>query len=146
MAKIKIRKVVRQLDLDDYFGTGESEYIHVWVNPPRSIREQHNRNIQESKDVIKDLAALKEDKDATENQYKTIGERLQAVNLAMHEYWATIWSQGKDESTHWTADEVKELQSAALEDDPILWKFVTDMSIGMMNDYLNGQSKKGVRR
>ena len=143
MAKIKIRKVVQSLDLDDYYGSGESEIIRVWVNPPRAIREQHNENVTNAREVVEQMSKV--DPDDAEAVEK-LAERLQSTAALINGFWSTLWSQDRDESTHWSPEEVAQLQKDCNDHDPGLWQFITTMSIGMMNDYISGNQKKGKRR
>ena len=142
MAKIKIRKVVKPLDLDDYYGTGESEVIQVWVNPPRYLRDRLNDAVDKIKALTKELAH----DDPKEDRVKVIGKTLIMHGETIRDFWSTVWSKHKDESTHWSVEDVEQLQKDCNDHDPGLWSFITTMSIGMMNDYINQSAKKESRR
>lgn len=144
MAKIKIRKIIRDLDIDDYYGTGESQIMKVWVNPPRYLRDQHNDNIIRSREITEAIAKLEGDE--SKSKMKALAESMIEIGNEILSYWSTIWSQGKDKSTHWSVEDVKQLQKDCNDNDPGLWQFIATMSIGLMNDYINLASKKGKRR
>ena len=61
--------------------------------------------------------------------------RTDELGEELNSWFAEMWSQGKDEDTHWTAEDVKELIEACLDTDPGLWDFVHESSINALRDY-----------
>ena len=143
MAKIKIRKVIKPLDLDDYYKTGESEIIRVWVNPPKATRDEYNEIKERSRALLEQLGKV-DPKD--EKTLKDLGRQLQETSNRYLSIWSLLWSQDKDEDTHWTPDDVAQLQKDCNDNDPGLWQFITIVTIGMINDYINTNQKKERRR
>jgi len=141
--RIKFRKVIRDLDLDEYYDTGEIEIIRVWVNPPRSIRNEYNEITESSREL---LEALSKADPENKSALKEIGRRMKENADRYLEIWALLWSQDKNETTHWSPDEVAQLQKDCEDHDPGLWQFITTLTIGMIVDYINASQKKGMRR
>lgn len=143
--KINIPKVIRPLDLAEYAPEYDGAVIQVWVNPPRSMREQFQEirlGLMRTADEIQQLAAEAEDRNAPEylEKIKAAGERMSAANRALYEWHSEIWSQSTADD--WTPEQVEELSDHALENDPQLWQYVLTRTAEMIQEYRGGRQKK----
>ena len=81
--KIKIPKVVAPVDFGEYTEELRGQSLWVWVNPPMEVLQLHAQIVTAKSE--------------------TGGDDLRA-------WYAAIWSEGIEADTHWTADELRELE------------------------------------
>lgn len=117
---VTIRPLTRPLPLDEYaegleirFDDGPAKVVHVWVNPPRALREEHDRLLAEA--------------------------RQSGMSPELFAWYARLWSQHPDAATHWTAEEVQAL--AENDTDPNLLIWLQNRSIDMMTAHRSAKRK-----
>ena len=88
--KIKTPKVIRTLDLEVYADELKGTKVYFWVNPPMEMVRRH---------VTLSQAATKA---------SITGEKEEETKLALREWYAEVFSQGRDNAM--SADELKEAE------------------------------------
>lgn len=149
MKKFKIPKIIRTLDFKDYAPEYNGHSFDVWVNPSQSERvafSQVQREIDRLKNRLGKLSTPPEDApddwQPNDKEIGTINADVQKLGGKAVDWWALIWSQGEDEASHASPDEVREFMDLCLEDDFGLWLFVTGQSMQMIFDHAAGAKKK----
>lgn len=138
MARFDVLKIVRPIRLSEYAeGYGES-VIHVWVNPPAPLLQEHDQLVREAEQIKARFAPT--DKPSGEEELKAFVARLGEIGTAHLEWYARIWSQGP-EGTHWTAEDIGKLVDSFVETDPYLWKWLSELTIDMIRQHRSGQKK-----
>lgn len=117
--KLDFPKVVHTLYLKDYQPQFGEQSIDVWVNP---LPEQ-------SASIAKSLM-----RDTQEEDRK-------AGFTALVE----IWSQGDDESRHWTVDGLEKFVVDCTEKDPMLFLWMVTQTMQMLIDYRTNLKKNSLR-
>lgn len=111
--RIVIPKVLAAVDLAGYAGELAGQFLHVWVNPPLEVLRRHD-------ELVKPVAGVGDE------------ER----NRALLAWYAVLWSQGP-EPTHWTTDELLELER----DDPALLSYLIRETWAARGEHV-GRKKK----
>lgn len=114
---INIPKIVRPLELSGYAPELDGVRIYVWVNPPRALLAE----------LVDRVAEDAEDVEA----------RLRRA----YEIISTLWSQGADAETHWTAAEVERLIREKLDTDPSLFPWLREQTFSLIAAHRNAQKK-----
>jgi hypothetical protein len=83
--KINIPKVVMPVDLGEYAEELRGQMLHVWVNPPLEVLNEH--------------AAL-----------VTPGTADATETGGLLAWYARIWSQGVSAETHWSVEELHTIE------------------------------------
>lgn len=112
-------KVVYALPLSKYEPAYGDQSIDVWVNPLAGM----------AADISKSLRT-----DSGEEERK-------AGFVAL----AEIWSQGSDESRHWSAEAVEACMMRSAEKDPMLFLFMVTETMQMIVDYRTNIKKNSLR-
>ena len=112
-------KVVYPLPLSKYEPAYGDQCIDVWVNPLSGM----------AADISKSLR-----NDSGEEERK-------AGFVAL----AEIWSQGADESRHWTLESVEAFMMQAAEKDPMLFLWAVTETMQMLIDYRMSIKKNSLR-
>lgn len=155
--KLEIKRIVRPLRLREYAEEYGDEAVWVWVNPPRSFRmklyelaEEFRTAIDRLDELVKQGAEADAENDAADDagppsvevEAELLGADIEHVTGELHAWWAEMWSQGADEATHWTADEVGDFIEAARDSDPKLWDFAQEGSLELQSDHRTGVREK----
>lgn len=119
--KIDIPKIVRPLYLNEYAPELGSAVIHVWVNPPRAIKDRYT-----------DLFGQIKDTKPGTPEFIELSHQFAA-------WYAEIWSQGPVE-TRWTPEEVE--QVAEYETDPQFYRWLVKRSWALIDQHQMGEQKK----
>jgi hypothetical protein len=130
--KIQIKKIVRDLNLGDYDAQYEGLTLKVWVNPDRGTiaeREELQAEFETKTQEIRSNNAL------AEPFLKWVAE---VYAPAILDWYARLWSQGEDAQTHWSVDEMKELDTQ----DPAMLEWMKRRSVQMAIQHRT-QEKKG---
>lgn len=90
--KINIPRVVVAVDMSEYAPELAGQYLHVWVNPPLDKLGEHM------------MLAAQASLSPTPDPSPIGGGEDQLL-----EWYVEVWSQGP-EPTHWTLEEVREIQ------------------------------------
>ena len=150
--KIDIRPLVRPIYLRDYADEYGDEAIYVWVNLPRKLRIEHFEIVRDFEVVVEDRKELEEqltqaiadgseESELDEQVISDHEEKLNEMSRRLYGWFATVWSQHQDESTHWTTDEVNELVDTCLDADPRLWSWIQDEHWRLINEHREGVKK-----
>lgn len=152
--KLEIKRIVRPLQVREYAEEYGDEVVWVWVNPPRAFRMRLYELADEFgavRDRLEELAKAEAEKaeadaeanaETTNPEAESMGEEVERITGELHAWWAELWSQSRDEETHWTAEEVGELIEAARDSDPKLWDFLQERSMELSNDHRAGVQQK----
>jgi len=148
--KIDIQKIVRPIRLGDYAPEYDGQAIHVWVNPPRQMRLDYQQVADELSQASRELElVVKEAGESTPESEEEAaglvsdyGERLEELARRLYAWFAVMWSQGDDEDTRWTTDDVVELVEACLDADPALWAWIQDEHWRLVREHREGLKKK----
>lgn len=116
--RITVPKVVRPLKVAEYAQEFGELVIPVWVNPPRDL-------LGELIDCLKTVP----EETREERAHRAI------------EIIAELWSQGSDQETHWTADEVITLASETMETDPQFWPWLRERTFDMIGEHRKQEKK-----
>jgi hypothetical protein len=133
--QIPVLQLTRPVDLTDYHpdmlhpSTGKPVIVHVWVNPSRDFLRAYN-------DLMARWAQLRTP--ATEDAPAPEGE-LQAINDAMADWYAQLWSQHPDAASRWTREDV--LALAGMGSDPALYRWLCAQAWARINAHRSQESK-----
>jgi hypothetical protein len=118
--KLSVAKILLPLDLGGYADAMSGQIVYVWVNPTRDVLRKRDA-------LISDYNADAKDQEA-----------FSAFMRGIDDWFATLWSQHPDASTHWTAQELAEL----LEADPVLYTWMKDSTIEMLQSHRRREKKE----
>lgn len=140
---IKIRKITKRLEFADYAPEyGPDDHLLVWVNPPREKLLEYEQIREENETLIEGMKALSEDPEAvSDDARKELAEKLMGASDGYYAWFAEIWSQGPDETTHQSAEMVKQFATEAQGVDPQLWIFAIARSWALIQEHLSGTKK-----
>lgn len=161
---INIPKVVKKLELSNYHEELKGKFIMVWVNLTRQVHQDY-ADIQEKlrvwsnegKKILDELAKQVEEAQETDKSKKEIEkirkkneklfdehmEDVAAVNDEMYAWYAVVFSQHKNEVHHCTAEEVRRMAEASLEqDNGSMWGWISHRTNAMIVQHGNQQLKK----
>ena len=139
--RFQVPKIVRPLALTDYApemvkpGTAEPLLVWVWVNPPVALLDAYDEALERGREL-----AARLDKAAGDDEIRALAQELSANGRRFAEWFAEIWSQGKDEGTHWTAQDVLDMGSN--ETDPGLHSWLSARTRELIRAHREGQQKK----
>lgn len=122
--KFEIPKITRAIDLVEYAPEWASLQIHVWVNPPLRLLQEHDQVLSDVRQAVKD--------NQVEGHSAQSSIEKAADDLAR--IFSELWSQGPEE-THWSAEEVVKLVEETRETDPQLWYWLRDKSIEAIREH-----------
>lgn len=134
--KIDIPKIVKPISLGEYDDSLAGQVVWMWVNPPRKQRAAFDEIQKGIRDLVKQLI------DASEDEKTKIKEEVQKLQEKNVAWWAEMWSQGADEGTRWTEEDVQQLLDVCADKDPQLWDFLTEGSLDLLKAHLTGERKK----
>lgn len=162
--RINLPKITKALNLRDYAPEMEIE-ITVLVNPPKAdlsrlyeLRLQSADLLQRARAANKALLQTRTDWIITHKAAPTDADIAEAIetsraaleqighetNLIGAEIVAWMrgnWSQGPDEATHWSVEEIQKLVDYCADQDPALWQWLINRTEQMIEDYRRGQKK-----
>lgn len=139
--RFQVPKIVRPLTLTDYApemvkpGTAEPLIVWVWVNPPVALLDAYDEALERGREL-----AAKLEKAAGDDEIRALAQELSANGRRFAEWFAEIWSQGKDENTRWTAQDVLDMGSS--ETDPGLHSWLSARTRELIRAHREGQQKK----
>jgi len=130
--KIEIMKGLQDLDLGDYADEykGQGLAVKVWVNPDRGTIAERD-DIQAEFD--RQLQETKTNNALVEPFLKWVVETYTHVIL---NWYSRLWSQGAPD-THWSVDEMKELDKQ----DPALFEWMKRRSVQMIIQHRTREKK-----
>lgn len=129
--KYLIPKIVRPLDLAEYAPELKGHTVVVWVNPDRAFVTQRDELIEQYN--LK-LDALKDNPEGIE-EFKAY--TFETFLPGIFGWFAKLWSQGAEDDTHWTVEEIRELEDA----DPALAEFMKRRSMQMIQEHRAKEKK-----
>lgn len=128
--KIPIKKVVRDLDLGEYAEEYKGLTVKVWVNPDRGTIAERDELQQEFE---RQAQEMRNNQALAEPFLKWTAETYAPAIL---DWYARLWSQGEPD-THWTVDEMKELDGQ----DPALFDWMKRRSVQMVIQHRTREKK-----
>ena len=150
---IKIKKVVRPLDLADYEPEYAGTVIQVWVNPPRKCISEVAESITSWEKATLERTALEKPSESEENpdenstkgasEYVPIGskeeiasarEAEQEAKLAYYDWFAQVWEDSSKE-------DIRALVEKLEAQEPGMLKFLRDRTLQMIADYASARKK-----
>ena len=162
--RFEIPITVRQLPLQGYDPENASlggVAIHVWVDPPRAVLLEFHRLNRSYVDRLDELARQAQAgkspaKKPASRPWAWLGLVLGRKNgaqvpaefkaftegyrRAIYAWYAALWSQGPDPATHWTADELEQMDAA----NPSLYDWLCRQSWALIDGH-GADTKKGSR-
>lgn len=148
--QVKIAKIIEPIDLGDYAADMKGQTVQVWVNPDLAtlrrrelLIEKYNRMTSAMLELGKKAGSApeagraklaKETKAQIEefNEF-ALGEFASDINA----WFAELWSQSPDPSSHWTLDELVKLNEA----DPAFYQWLKNRSVEMLAQHRNHEKK-----
>lgn len=125
---IKIPKIVIPVDFGGYAQELKGQLLYVWVNPPLEKMREHDEVLKAlNRAPAPDADFGRGDRAPTEDGE---GKRFKA-------WYAEIWSQGKDEATRWTADELEALE----EQDPALLSWMVNQTWQVRSEHISKKKR-----
>ncbi len=153
--KIEIPKVVLAAPMGEYAPELQGKNLYVWVNPPRERLQAYDElvtSLQERElEKARETLAPDEPKDAKGTEDKGLGRVFEQVkrmlsvkrqtsdgiDVKLLQWYAEIWSQGIDADTHWSVDELRELE----ERDPSFLSWMIAKTWETRNEHLARKKK-----
>ena len=145
--KLNISKVIQSLELGGYAEEMQGQAVKVWVNPDLAVLRRRETLIEKYNRLLKNLTDVPEAADKHKiKAAEQVRERLEAFNEfalgdfvnGIHDWFAELWSQSADPATHWTREELVQLNEA----DPALYQWMKNRSIEMIEAH-RVREKKG---
>jgi hypothetical protein len=133
-------EIKNRLNASDTAGTlielAANPDIHLdeWKKQAGQVLEHDIENVA---DALPELEALKLDEAGLER----IRQQLNAILEKRLAWFAKIWSQGADESTHWTLEEVKQLKEQTADTDPQFFTWLCNRTVVMIGEHRTAQKK-----
>jgi len=113
---LKIPNIVKAIELKDYASEFGEAKIYVWVNPTKELRIFLAESILEKK----------------------------ATNEQIAEWLAEIWSQGPDESTHFTKEQVITLGAECMERAPKMMSWLIQRTYDLLEAHYISKKKLSI--
>ena len=134
MRQLVFQRITRPLDLRQYQPEMAVE-IQVWVNPPRAM-------VNEVYGLLAKASAFEERaRNAEAEELARLGPAIETAGQELAAWFATIWSEGAEE-TRWSEAEVQKLIAHSVENDPQLWPWLVLKSVEMIQVYRSGEKKR----
>jgi hypothetical protein len=134
MPKFEFKKITRPVDLADYAREYTGATFEVWVNPPRAVMADWYEIRAAYVDLMSEVQS-------TPSNDELRGARFVTLNARINAWLATLWSQGDDDATHWTAEEVDELVTTLNDTDPQAWVWLLNECLTTITSYRSGERK-----
>jgi hypothetical protein len=109
-------------------------HLDEWKKQASQVLDHDAENVAE---VLPELEALKLDEAGLER----IKQQLDMLLDRRLAWFAKIWSQSPDESTHWTFDEVKQLKEQTADTDPQFFTWLCNRTVAMIGEHRTAQKK-----
>lgn len=161
--KINFPKIVRPIDLGEYAAEMQGQVIHVWVNPPSNdivaMAEFYKasldlENLPNNIETVKEhLASIKKPTEKQKAEHEKMlafyGKRLKELEDEKYKdaydkylgYLSSLLSQGSNKETHYSVEELRELEKASQKTDPAFWGWFQTRVIDATNDHRLGRKK-----
>lgn len=133
--KISIPRLVRPIELSEYAPELAGVRVYVWVNAPRDFYARHAALLKENDDLRAQL-----DQTKAPEEIMALGEAVRKVGSEFVEFFRELWSQAKDEKTHWTTESISEL--ITLDTDPGLYGWLCRRSFELVIEHKVQGKKK----
>lgn len=133
--QITIPRIVRPIELSEYAPELAGVRVYVWVNAPRDFYARYAALLKEN-----DALRAQIDQTKTPEALTVLGEAVRRVGSEFVEFFRELWSQAKDETTHWTTEGVSAL--ITLDTDPGLYGWICRRSFELVLDHKAAGKKK----
>ena len=137
MSRLDIPKILKQLELAQYAPEFGDAVIQVWVNPPRDMLRQYGELLGEMKRLQAVIGIGDELNPDLVGQH---AEALRSVHDHLKAWFASVWSQGPDE-THWSEEDIGALLEHSNETDPGLWSWLVEQTMRLIGEHRKRQKK-----
>ena len=146
ISDIKIKKVIRTMDLGGFQKEYAGTTIEVWVNPPIKMLQEVGKLSLEMEEARVKAARLNEPiqsdeksegkppEKATKAQIEAAAENYGAARQAYYAWYSKIWQDSPE-------DEILELADRLERDEPGLLYYLRDKTQKMIRDYLASAKK-----
>jgi hypothetical protein len=135
--KFNIPKIVRPLEMSVYAEEMEGLALHVWVNPPRKVKDDFmdlQVRLVGLRAAIEKMLATKKPSD---KKAEALNDKVDAVNVSIYEWYSNMLSQDSDPDNHVSVDELKELA----DEDPALWIYIATGAQALIGEHAEGIRK-----
>lgn len=142
--RIRFPHRTKPLDLGEYapeYKDQPGSVMQVWINPPLEVRNRLVDLTIDGRQTLEKLAELSRNEKPDEDELRSLAERMEQINRDTQAFWAEIWSQHADESTHFTAEDVREFAKTSAELDPGLYPWAINRSWELITDFLSRTKK-----
>ena len=129
--KFDIPKIIKPLEMSEYDEAMEGLVLQVWVNLPRRVHAEYWEFQSDLLKLTKELDVLLKPETPDDEKITALNKRLDKNNRAIFAWFANLWSQSEDLETHVTVDEI----DAMAEEDPTLWRFMTNRTLKLIRDH-----------
>ncbi len=139
--KLQIPRITRTLYLTDYApefvnGNGEPITFQVWVNPPRAKIREYDGLITRHGEAREKIATAE-----GQEERGQAARVLVDVSNEILAWYVELWSQHPDPDSHWTLEEMQEMNQNAIETDPGLYVWLGNQSWKMINEHRAAEKK-----
>ena len=146
ISDIKIKKVIRTMDLGEFQEEYKGTTIEVWVNPPIKMLQEVGKLSLAMEEARVKAALLNQPiqigekseenppEKALEDQIKAATEDYDAARQAYYAWYSKIWRDSP-------ADEILELADRLQNEEPALLYYLRDKTQKMIRDYLASAKK-----
>jgi hypothetical protein len=147
--KVEFAKITQPIDLGEYYEPYKGKIVHVWVNPPKSIRKEREELLRLYTKFLRNAVGVETKSTSRrpalsgllrffKNPLPTEQEKhLQDALHQVYAWFAQLWSQNIDAESHWTVEEIAEMN----ERDPALYKWLITRSVLMIDAFQMNKKK-----
>lgn len=143
-----IQTIVEDLPLRDYQPQYGDVCMKVWVNPPKNLTDQRIQHLAKAGRLKIELDTFMslnidggaESVDQAKARMEEVVQEMTALSIEMIAWLSEIWSQGPEE-TRMTSDELTEFVKECDENDPMLYAWLVERTVEMIQDYRRKKKK-----
>ena len=136
-----IPKIRKPLDLGDYSPELRGQFLYVWVNPPRKMKDDYFSSTFALGDSLK---AFETPERFSWAQRLTKGRQRKRSARKLVRWYAQLWS-GKDGSS-FGGDEIEAMAEKLIDDDPAMWTFLCNATWAMIGEWIETSKKVSTTR
>ena len=147
-------KVLEKIDYSSYGSHMEgAPTIYVWVNLDKATMDEFNNSQIENRDLaIESLritqnlneAAKQNNKKESDKWSKKLVDKAVVIkknNQRIYDWYAKVWSQHEDQSTHITGEKLRQWVKIVNEDEPAFWEWLKMQTQALITLYNNQHLK-----
>lgn len=146
ISNIRIKRVVRKLDLGEYQEEYAGITINVWVNPPMKISQQVAGLLQKWQKASLKCVLLKKEAGSSEKSGDISEEKAskkvieqaealeEAAKLDYYSWFAQVWEDSTESEVHAMVEKLEN-------EEPGMLIFLRDRTLRMIAEYLHDRKK-----